>query len=83
MVADHPSMHAPAYLGTEGQRLMPFCSQISCTYCSLEANERIASSLCLLRTHFIIPYSRGGTQCVMVRVSTVQILAWMSGSRYG
>ena len=53
---------------------------MNCTYYRLGGNKRIASSL--LRTNFIIPFSRGNTQRVTVRVSTVRIPPWTSDSHY-
>ena len=38
------------HLNTDAYQTPPFCSQINCTYYSLGANERIASSLCVFCT---------------------------------
>jgi len=51
----------------------PFCFQISCTYYSLEANERIASSPCVFCGHILLSFIALIAQRVMIRVSTVRI----------
>jgi len=66
-------------LNTDAYQTPPHCSQISCGCYSLGANKRIASSFYVfMRAHFIIPFSRGNTQRVMVRVTDTAVDEWQS-----
>jgi len=48
-VRAHKVRYVGLQLNTDAYQTLPLCSQISCTYYSLGANEKIARSICLLR----------------------------------
>jgi len=67
---------------TDEDQTAPLCSKINCTYYSLGANEKIASSLYVFCAPILLSIIAVIAQRVIARVSTVRIPPLMSGSHY-